>query len=166
MCASGQYLLTILIGWYTALSVASLEPFGPSSGSVSKPVKPPGFGVEGVDVGLPDTNSSKEFPFDLTDCDVDDCVICDQDDNTVCLMCSESATAKWRSADGSDCVSACDSSDVKIHTADRYFIVHIFSLFYDSFARTHLHKIIQLLLCVSCFSKIQGLLVYRLLQHQ
>jgi hypothetical protein len=108
-----------LIGWYTALSVASLEPFGPSSGSVSKPVKPPGFGVEGVDVGLPDTNSSKEYPFVLTDCDVDDCVICDQDDNTVCLMCSESATAKWRSADGSDCVSACDSSDVKIHTADR-----------------------------------------------
>lgn len=98
--------------------IADLEPIAPSGGAVFRSPKPVGFGVKGIDVMPPQTNGTKEFPFDLTDCDVTDCLMCTKNDKDTCLLCDENSDNPWRLNDGT-CGSSCESDDLKVLTADR-----------------------------------------------
>ncbi len=89
------------------------SPYGPSSGSAA-PAKPAGFGVPGVNLASPDSSGSKAMPFDLTDCNVADCVICDESNKNLCLMCDPDVANQWRRTDGSACDAACASGNVKV----------------------------------------------------
>lgn len=94
------------------------EPFGPSGGALFRPARPSGFGRKGVDVFVPSVNNSKETPFDLTECNAADCLMCDEFDKEVCVMCDGESLNPWLSRAG-ECVSACDSGDIKVKSADR-----------------------------------------------
>jgi len=98
--------------------VCDLVPLEPDAGSLLKDAKPVGFGLKGVDLQSPEANDTKVLPFDLADCDVDNCLLCDEFDKNECIMCDDSSLYKWLDTDGS-CATACASGDVKIFSADR-----------------------------------------------